>query len=93
MERASRQQLLRIFENNGLHALFEQLFISSDIGAVKPQAEFYEYIITSLGHRPEEMVMIDDLEHNIEGARACGLKAILYKTPDQLKRDLSAYLD
>jgi len=39
--------------------------------------------------RPEEAVFIDDLEENVKGAEAVGVKAIVFKSVDQCKSDLN----
>ena len=52
--------------------LFERVFVSGELGMVKPHAPIYEHGIDELGIRPGELVFIDNKSENVEGARAVG---------------------
>ena len=52
--------------------LFERVFVSGELGMVKPHAPIYEHVIDELGIRPGELVFIDNKSENVEGARAVG---------------------
>ena len=52
--------------------LFERVFVSGELGMVKPHAPIYEHVIDELGIRPSELVFIDNKSENVEGARAVG---------------------
>lgn len=54
---------------------FDRLFMSYQMGAAKPSAEYFEHIINALGIDPAQTLFIDDVAANVEGARACGLHA------------------
>ena len=45
---------------------------SSVVGLIKPFAAIYEYACKQAAVRPEEILLIDDRQLNISGARACG---------------------
>ena len=47
-------------------------------GLLKPEPEIFALAIRQFGVRPERTFYIDDLAANIEGARAAGLRAMLY---------------
>lgn len=47
-------------------------------GIMKPDAAIFERVLDRLGRQPDEAVFIDDFAHNVEGARAVGMHAILY---------------
>lgn len=47
-------------------------------GMLKPEPEIYALAIRQFGVRPERTFYIDDLAANVEGARAAGLRAMLY---------------
>ncbi len=59
-------------------------------GKAKPDEEAFHHILYELKVRPEEALFIDDLETNFNGAKAVGIKPILFKNPDQLEKDLKA---
>lgn len=52
--------------------LFEQVFVSGELGLVKPQAAIYEHVIGALGITPSEFLFVDNKAENVEGARAVG---------------------
>jgi len=50
----------------------------SKSGAKKPDPEYFKEIIAEIGCRPNEIVMIGDrLTHDIQGAKAAGMMAVL----------------
>ena len=66
-------------------ALFDEVVLSYQVGAIKPQPVMYETILARLGVLPEEAVFIDDQPRYVEGARELGIKSIEYKTYDQAR--------
>jgi putative hydrolase of the HAD superfamily len=52
--------------------LFERVFVSGELGLVKPNADIYEHVITELGITPAEFLFVDNKSENVEGARAVG---------------------
>lgn len=68
--------------------LFEGIVVSGEIKMLKPFKEIYEYTLIKFDLNSSECVFIDDRLSNIEGAINCGIKGILFKSPDQLLVDL-----
>lgn len=62
------------------------------IGYAKPEAAAYEYAADAVGVQPEACVFVDDRELFCEAARSVGMQAVVYKTFEEFKRDLSAFL-
>ena len=52
--------------------LFERVFVSGELGLVKPHAAIYEHVIDELGITPSELLFVDNRSENVEGARAVG---------------------
>ncbi|RXZ67184.1 HAD family hydrolase [Agromyces albus] len=52
--------------------LFERVFVSGELGLVKPDAAIYEHVIGELGIEASEFLFIDNKSENVEGARAVG---------------------
>ena len=52
--------------------LFERVFISGELGMIKPGAEVYRHIMAELGIEPSEFLFVDNKAANVEGARAVG---------------------
>jgi HAD superfamily hydrolase (TIGR01509 family) len=59
----------------GIADLFEDRFLSHEMGLVKPDRAAFEYVIEALGCPPERILFLDDNQINVEGARAAGLRA------------------
>ncbi|MFK4729797.1 HAD family phosphatase [Agromyces mediolanus] len=53
-------------------ALFERVFVSGELGLVKPNADIYEHVIAELGIAPADFLFVDNRAENVEGARAVG---------------------
>jgi glucose-1-phosphatase len=60
----------------GVLGHFRQVFASSDIGLRKPDAEAFDFVVDAIGVPAGRILFFDDSLANVEGARACGLKAV-----------------
>lgn len=76
----------------GYDDLFDTCFFSCDLGAAKPEPEFFARVLDRLGCAAPEMLFVDDHEPNVEAARECGLAAEHWRIEDgdPLLRDLLA---
>lgn len=68
---------------------FREIFLSSAIGLRKPDAAAYDHVVKAIGVPAERIVFFDDLPANIEGARACGLKAVQVRSSDDVSAALT----
>jgi epoxide hydrolase-like predicted phosphatase len=72
---------------------FDQMIISAEVGAVKPEAKIFQIALQQFGVSPNEAVFIDDFLINIEGCEKVGMTGIHFKDPEsalqQLKKLLS----
>ena len=59
----------------GLFERVRGVIASHHIGAIKPDREFFEIALATLGAAPGEAVFFDDNAINVAGARACGIEA------------------
>lgn len=57
---------------------FSGILFSGDIQLVKPNREIYEYFLHKFSLNPAECFFLDDLEANIEGAKACGINGMVF---------------
>jgi putative hydrolase of the HAD superfamily len=67
---------------------FKVKIASHEVGLTKPDPRIYEKAIRRIGCRPDEAVFIDDNPKFVSGARRAGLKAIHFKSKDQLSESL-----
>lgn len=67
--------------------LFEDFFISNEIGLTKKEPRYFEYVYSKVKDKvisKSEIVFIDDLLHNVENARTFGIDAIHFHSPSDL---------
>ena len=82
----------KMFTEDDLHAMFDEVVLSAEVGTLKPHAEIYLATASRLGLLPEQCVMIDDIPSNVEGARMTGMKGLLYTSNRQIKVELETLL-
>ncbi len=68
--------------------LFDYVALSYQNGFVKPDRRAFENVVTKLGVKLEECLLVDDQERNVIGAHEAGMKGVLYTDLNQLKSDL-----
>jgi HAD superfamily hydrolase (TIGR01509 family) len=68
---------------------FGDIFISSDIGLIKPDPEIFKFCVDKLGVDPSECVFIDDKKKNTESANSVGMNAYLFEDNESFKKWLS----
>ncbi len=60
----------------GYDELLDRSFYSCEVGAAKPDEEFFRRVARELGVELPELVFVDDTLENVHGAQACGLPAV-----------------
>lgn len=83
------RQFRRQFAEDLAH--FDALVLSHEIGVRKPHGRFFTHAQTLAGCLPHECLFIDDLHVNVEGARACGWRGIVYEKSQDLAPLLRAH--
>jgi len=68
--------------------MFHEIIFSCETKLAKPDKRIFEHALKKLKVKPEEAIFIDDNADNIQGAKATKLKAILFQSPDQVKKEL-----
>ena len=71
----------------GIHDAFDLVVGSAEIGAAKPDAKAFQAALDGLDVVADRVLFIDDLEANVVGARAVGMRAERFVGVDEL-RDL-----
>lgn len=69
---------------------FDDYVLSYEVRALKPGPKIYQEAVKKSGVPAASCVFIDDMEENVEGAAAVGLKTILYKRDTDLRSALRA---
>ncbi|MEM7099317.1 MAG: HAD family phosphatase [Pseudomonadota bacterium] len=65
----------------GALAHFKHIFVSSEIGARKPDVTAFQQVCEQMQQVPSDVLFLDDTQENVQGALEAGLNAIC--TPDQ----------
>ena len=70
----------RKLENSGLGELFDYIFISEDLGAEKPNREFFDRLLLQTGEYPKDEIMIvgDSLTGDMRGGNNAGIKTCFF---------------
>ena len=76
-----------------IDGVFDEIFISAEMGLAKPDPAIYKVVIDSLGQDPSELIFVDDFVDNIKAAREANINAIHFRNRDQALADLADYLD
>nr|MBA4405273.1 hypothetical protein [Nanoarchaeum sp.] len=77
------------YTERGWYSHFDVLVLSHEEGILKPERRIYDITLGRLGLPASECVFIDDQEDALIPAREMGMQTILYKSTEQLKRELA----
>ncbi len=78
------------FPNFAPLSYFDGILVSADEGVTKPDIRIYRIFLERFGLRPEECLFIDDREDNVEGARAAGMRACVFRNSfEEIKAEYS----
>ncbi|ATQ30793.1 HAD family phosphatase [Rhodococcus ruber] len=72
-----------------LTALADEVVISAEVGIRKPSRRIYALACERLGVAPEQAVMIDDLQQNLDGAARIGIAGVLHTDADRTRSELA----
>ena len=87
-------RLRMILEQLGVSRFFSHVFLSSELGADKPDPEIFRRALQLSGARPNETLHAgDDPERDWQGAAAAGLSVFRLDRPRNSLRDLVAMLE
>jgi len=69
---------------------FDGKIISGQYGIKKPDPKIYHMLEEKFGIDFATSIFIDDSQRNVDAGNALGLHSILFKNPEQLRRDLES---
>ena len=76
------QKTYRIF------SLIDKIVVSGEVKQLKPNPEIFYTLLNKFDLKPEESLFIDDNIKNVEGAKAVGINAVLFRGVEKLREDL-----
>ncbi len=71
------------------YKIFSPVILSCEVKMRKPETRIYRYVLKGLGVKGEECVFIDNEKNFLLPAKKLGFKTILFKSAEQLKRELN----
>ena len=84
LSNAHVNEVMPLLEKNSLTKFFKKLYISSEIGMAKPDAEIFHHVLQDLGLAPREVLFVDDNHHNVLSASDLGIKTVHFTSHDAL---------
>jgi HAD superfamily hydrolase (TIGR01509 family) len=76
----------------GVVSLFDEIFVSSELGLRKPERRSFAAVAQRIGVQPAEILFFDDMRQNVEGARSLGMRAVQVTEPEDVRRALDEIL-
>jgi 2-haloacid dehalogenase len=67
---------------------FRAIFLSAEVRLVKPDPRIFTRFCERFCLSPEQIIYIDDLQHNVEAASGIGMHAIRFHDPASLHQEL-----
>jgi 2-haloacid dehalogenase len=67
---------------------FRAIFLSAEVHLVKPDPRIFKCFCERFALIPEQIIYVDDLQHNVEAARRFGMHAIRFSDPASLREEL-----
>ncbi|MDD5477321.1 MAG: HAD family phosphatase [Candidatus Omnitrophica bacterium] len=69
--------------------VFDEIFLSFELGAIKPDRKIYEQVIGQLQVSPQEIFYTDDRAELVESAKSLGVRGCVFTNFQQLVNDIA----
>jgi len=70
--------------------LFDHAAVSAELGVLKPDPKIYQWLLEAAGIDPTESVFMDDVQRNVDGAIAQGMRAFVFTDASAARSNLQA---
>ena len=70
----------------------DDIIISAEIHKIKPNLDFYQYILNKYGIESKELLFLDDNINNINGAQTLGINTIKVEKDTNLIDEISKFI-
>lgn len=78
----------------GIVQYFDWTFTSHELGMMKPDPAVFRHVIRTIGTTPDRLLFLDDVNENVQAARASGMRSEqtvgVHEVEDALRSHLSA---
>ena len=75
-------RIYELVDELGMHGLFDSIVVSDDVGSAKPDPRIFHIALNEHGLKPSEAVYVGDMDVDVQGALAAGLKPVLIQRHD-----------
>lgn len=82
----------QLFGENAFFGLFEEAYLSHEIGMRKPQKETFQFVIDQNKLHPSKTLFIDDSPQHLVGAEKVGLQTIWLEPGMETIQVLDSYI-
>jgi len=72
----------------GFYDIFDNVFLSNEIGFIKPEMAKYKYVLKKLDTKPKKCIFVDDKIQNLVPARELGIIVIRFESFEKFKAKL-----
>lgn len=79
-------------EEHDIARHFDDVFVSGELGIMKPDPRIYQHVADHLKLDSQEILFFDDRQANVDGALKAGMRAKLYTSVSQVRQVLSDLL-
>lgn len=76
----------RFCDEWSLNRAFDHNFPSHAVGRMKPDADYFEHVLQTIGVPPQRVLFVDDNTINVESALRLGIVARLAAGPDDVRK-------
>ncbi len=73
----------------GFYDIFDHVFLSNEIGLIKPDMAKYKYVLKKLDTKPKKCIFIDDKIQNLGPAKELGIICIKFESFERFKEQLN----
>lgn len=77
-------------KNYPVFGVFDQVFLSFELGTIKPDKKIYQQVIQELKVLPAEIFYTDDRSELVESAKTLGIQGAVFVSFEQLVKDIIA---
>lgn len=88
LSNAGSEELHPLLDKQQLHAQFNEIIISSEVGLAKPDDAIFLLTLDKLKTAPEKTLFIDDNLHNIKAAQRLGIHGLHFTDSKLLRSKL-----
>jgi epoxide hydrolase-like predicted phosphatase len=84
----STDKITDIYSTFDFHKHLDGMIVSAFVKVMKPDPEIYNLLCEKYNIKAQECIFFDDRQINVDGAKAVGMQAFVFTTPQKAREDL-----